>query len=673
MCRTNWSKLYSTAAFAIFLMMFAGGNPALAQAPTATLVGQVVDVSRAAIAGATIKVRNTATNEVRTAKTGSRGEYSVTTLTPGVYNVTISMEGFQELRETRLELSVAQTARLDATLKIGSTTESVSVTADVGLLNTETSSKGGVITPVEIAEIPLNGRDFNDLAFTVAGVQPAEQGGKGSPYVTNGSRADSTSFFIDGINDENARDAGAQIQPPLDSLQEFKMETSNYGAQYGMGSGGVINLQLKSGGNQIHGSIFEFIRNDAFDARNYFDAPGTKSELRRNQFGASIGGPIFIPHLYNGHDRTFFFVSWESLRQVNGSNSIGTVPTPLERMGDFSNSFDSSKGTALATLVTPFTTGPCAADSVTKKGKKYFPDNKIDLNACLNPVGAKLLAYYPLPNRIVSQNIVSLPAQPSKITEAIVTSICTSISAHKQKRFDGIGISFPDRADFRRDKLLFAPETRRSLLALKAAIESATGLSVAMDNAANACALSEVWFKDSGQDLAVVSVAEGIQVGIFANGRLLRGENGMAGRFGHIQIEPEGLICGCGGRGCWETVASNSAGLHYYRSIGGTARPRNFAELIRLAQAGDGIAIEAIQRMSIMLGRGLRMIVSVLAPSEIIVVGDITSGWNLFGPTIEKELRRNSLSKDPCLRPSTEAGMARLRSAIALVMNEVIV
>ncbi len=365
-----------------------------AQAPTATLVGLVTDSSKAAIVGANIAVRNTSTAETRTSRTNGSGEYSITTLTPGVYNVTISMPGFQELRETRLELQVAQTARLDATLKPGTATESVSVSADVGLLNTETPSKGGVITPIEIAEIPLNGRDFNDLAFTVAGVQPAEQGGKGSPFVTNGSRADSTNFFIDGLNDENARDAGAQIQPPLDSLQEFKMETSNYGAQYGMGSGGVVNLQLKSGGNRVHGALFEFVRNDAFDARNHFDLPGTKSELRRNQFGGTLGGPVVLPHLYNGHDRTFFLVSWESLLQVSGSPSISTVPTAAERSGDFSQSV-----IAKGSLKNPFTTGSCASDQGTGKSKGLFPGNVINLTQCpIDPVAARILAYLPLPN-----------------------------------------------------------------------------------------------------------------------------------------------------------------------------------------------------------------------------------------------------------------------------------
>src|SRR3984885_1706388 len=175
----------------------------LGQAPTATLVGQVVDATKANISGATVTIRNTATNVTRAAKTDSAGQYTVSNLAPGNYEVTISMTGFNQLKESNLELTADQTARLDAALQVGTTTEAVNVSADIGLLNTETSSKGDLITPIEITEIPLNGRDFNDLAFTVAGVQPAEQSAKGAPYVANGSRAASSGAFIDGINDES--------------------------------------------------------------------------------------------------------------------------------------------------------------------------------------------------------------------------------------------------------------------------------------------------------------------------------------------------------------------------------------------------------------------------------------------------------------------------------------
>ena len=154
--------------------------------------------------------------------------------------------------------------------------------------------------------MPLDGRDFNDLVFNVAGVSTAEEGGKGSEFVANGVRSDQTNVQVDGINNTNPRDSTAEAAPPLDALQEFKVQTSNYSAEFGRVAGPVINLSIKKGGNVLHGSLFEFVRNDLFDAGNYFDVPGTHSELRRNQFGGTMGGPIYIPHIYNGHDKTFF-------------------------------------------------------------------------------------------------------------------------------------------------------------------------------------------------------------------------------------------------------------------------------------------------------------------------------------------------------------------------------
>jgi hypothetical protein len=379
------------------LLILSGAGVAFSQAPTATLVGQVIDPTNAAVVGADVQVRDTATNQIRSTQSNSRGEYTMSNLPVSTFDVTISKTGFQELKKTGLELTADQTARLDAMLNVGSTTETVAVTADVGLLNTETSSKGDVITPVEISEMPLNGRDFNDLAFTVAGVQPAENGAKGAPYVANGSRADSSGVYIDGINDENPRDAGSQISPPLDAIQEFRMETSNYTAEYGRLSGSVVNMVTKSGGNRFHGSVFDYIRNDLFDALPYsFTGVSTKTKLRKNQFGGDFSGPIWTPHIYEGRDRSFFQLSLENLRSVTGVNSLSIVPTALERAGDFSQS--GPNGTPYyfhnPAVANPTATANCGAKG--GAGCLYpAPYYKIPT---IDPVAAKLLAYYPLPN-----------------------------------------------------------------------------------------------------------------------------------------------------------------------------------------------------------------------------------------------------------------------------------
>lgn len=362
---------------------------AAAQTPTATLVGRVTDATRSAVPGAEVKVRNLDTNLLREAVSQSDGEYTVSSLPPGKYEVSIEKTGFRGIRETALELQVGQTARLDAQLVIGAVSESIEIKADVPLLNTETSSRGDVITSSELTQMPLNGRDFNDLAFLVAGVQPAEQGGKGSPYVINGARADASNVVIDGINDQNPRDAGAQARPPLDALQEFKLQTTGYSAEYGRLAGGVVNMVVRSGGNNVHGSLFEFVRNDLFDARNFFDAG--KSELRRNQFGGLISGPVSIPKVYSGHDRTFFLASWESFRGVAGSNSIGVIPTVLERQGNFSKTVDAT-GKPIY-LKDPLLSGSCTATVSTA----CFPGNIIPASR-ISPISQQLLQFYPLPN-----------------------------------------------------------------------------------------------------------------------------------------------------------------------------------------------------------------------------------------------------------------------------------
>jgi predicted NBD/HSP70 family sugar kinase len=261
------------------------------------------------------------------------------------------------------------------------------------------------------------------------------------------------------------------------------------------------------------------------------------------------------------------------------------------------------------------------------------------------------VAVVDLGGKIVAQNIVLLPEDPGKTVATIVREV---------KRI----LSNTDRA--------FTPRIKWSVLSLQERLQRATGLRVKMENVANGCVLSEVWFGDSDgtHDLVVVNVSEGIGAGIFVNGRILRGKDGMAGEFGHIQMESDGPPCACGGTGCWETFASNRAGLRYYQELSGKPALPSFEALLRLAQSGDPIAVSAIEKMCLYLGRGLRMIAAALAPTEIVVVGEITNAWYLFGSTIEAEMKRNSLPGSPRLRPSVEASTARLRSAVALVMNE---
>jgi predicted NBD/HSP70 family sugar kinase len=277
-----------------------------------------------------------------------------------------------------------------------------------------------------------------------------------------------------------------------------------------------------------------------------------------------------------------------------------------------------------------------------------------------------------LGGQIVAQNVIVLPQDAKQALTAIVNGIRKMIAAHKEKSFDGIGICLPGRTDLHLQKLIFAPNLKWPVLSIKSRIQRATGLRVEMDNVANACALSEVWFGDSDgtHDLVVVNVSEGIGTGIFANGQLLRGDNGMAGEFGHVQMDPNGPLCSCGNHGCWETLASHRAALRYYDEGAPAQSKTTFEQLLRLAHTGDKSATAALSKMAVQLGRGIRMISSALAPNEIVVVGDVTAAWHTLGPIVEAEMKKNSLSKLPHLRPTYDGSAARLRSSVALVLSE---
>ena len=281
-----------------------------------------------------------------------------------------------------------------------------------------------------------------------------------------------------------------------------------------------------------------------------------------------------------------------------------------------------------------------------------------------------MLAVTDLGGKIISLDSVELPSDPRNVIGAILSSVKKMLRSHPNRTFEGVGINLPGRFDPHFEKSIFAPNIEWPIGQLKSRVERATGLPVVADNVANACALSEVWFgySDRMHDLVVVNVSEGIGTGIFANGHLLRGEAGVAGEFGHVQLDPKGVRCGCGGNGCWETIASNRAGMRYYSEI--TKKPvPSFDVLIHLAKEDDTAAKQALTMMSKGLGRGMHMIALALAPGEIVVVGDITNAWDLAGAIIEAEMRRFPLVRAPSIRPAGEGIKARLRSAVALIMN----
>ena len=349
-----------------------------AQQDTATLTGDVRDETGAGVPQASVVVTSVATNIPLRTETSARGSYTLPGLKPGPYQVTVEKQGFQKTVRSGITLQVNQVARVDFTLKLGSIESVVEVIGAAPLLETETSSRGAVIDQKKIVELPLNGRDYNQLALLSPGVlggtpRLASIGFKGALNV-NGNRVFMNAFLLDGVDNtsysNSFRGDNVQVvQPSVEALQEFKIQTNAYAAEFGRSAGAVINATIRSGTNSFKGTVYEFLRNDAFDASNFFAklAGQEKPLRRRNQFGVAFGGPIT-------KDRTFFFVDYEGLREREGVVRFSTVPLPSEKRGIFSSP-----------VVDPF------------NNRAPFPSNRIPADR-FDPVGAKIVALFPDPN-----------------------------------------------------------------------------------------------------------------------------------------------------------------------------------------------------------------------------------------------------------------------------------
>jgi hypothetical protein len=311
---------------------------ALAQTTKGGIAGTVKDQNGAVVNGATVKVVENATGLERGTTTADNGSFRVPLLPNGSYTLTVTAQGFAAADLKDIAVNVDQTRTVDVVVHPAGRAETVTVTSDVEEANTETSQLGQVIDNTKVVNLPLNGRNFAQLARLNPGVAASgggggQQGGEGgvSGFSSNGQRSSSNNFMIDGV-DNNSYFSGEVAQlPSIDSIQEFEVQTNTFAAEYGRNSGSVVNLVTKSGTNQLHGSVFEFLRNDIFDARNFFNSTEfDKPKLRLNQFGATLGGPII-------KDRTFFFVNYEGFRQRAGITRITNVPTLAERGGHFTD------------------------------------------------------------------------------------------------------------------------------------------------------------------------------------------------------------------------------------------------------------------------------------------------------------------------------------------------
>ncbi|HEX8711316.1 MAG TPA: carboxypeptidase regulatory-like domain-containing protein [Terracidiphilus sp.] len=363
-----------------------------AQQITGNIRGAVIDPSGAVIRGAAVTARQTETGLSRSTTTDRNGNYVLLELPVGHYSLQVAAKGFQRYVQDGITLNVNETASVSPHLVIGSENEQVLVSADAELIEPTVTSLGKVVQQRELEDLPLNGRNFAQLGLLQPGVVPltpgiAEAGGSlrnGQAYAVNGQRPESNNFLIDGANNFNGIDGGFVLKPPVDAISEFRIITLNANAEFGGALGSTTNILTRSGTNHVHGTLWEFLRNDAVDSNNYFAQ--TKEPLKQNQFGATAGGPI-------KKDKTFYFGFYEGFRNRQGETALTTVPSLKERTGDFSELCPGGYPDG-------FENGFCKVPSgqlFNVFAKAPYPNNRVPQEQ-FNSVSENLLSFFPLPN-----------------------------------------------------------------------------------------------------------------------------------------------------------------------------------------------------------------------------------------------------------------------------------
>jgi len=337
MGKSVFKKVVVMVVFLVLCM----GTRGLAQVDTATIVGTVRDASGAVVPGATITATEVNTGIKTEVKSGPDGNYVITPLKIGAYSLTVDAQGFQKVVRQNIVLNVQSGIRVDFSLKVGSVTQTVEVSGAPPLVQTTDASLGSVVASQQVEELPLNGRRYTDLAALASGVAKVVEGpvnGGSSPtngnaggsFSVNGTRGDQNNFVLDGIQNNSNDNGDISFLSSPDAIAEFKIQTTNYSPEFGRSAGGVVNATTKSGTNAFHGELFEFLRNEALDARGYFEPAGaSKAPYKQNMFGGTLGGPI-------KKDKTFFFVDYQGNRIHQANTYIYSIPTLDERVGNFS-------------------------------------------------------------------------------------------------------------------------------------------------------------------------------------------------------------------------------------------------------------------------------------------------------------------------------------------------
>jgi type 1 fimbria pilin len=401
--------------FALAISLLCLSAPAFAQDFRATITGRVTDANKAAVPNAQVNVKNIGTNEIITATTDSEGNYKAPFLRPGSYSVTVEASGFKKVTRDKIELVISQRATLDFALEAGAISENVTIEGTAPVIETASADRGVVIDRQKVIELPLNTRNPFMLGVLTSGVsfngasiwQRPFDNGAIAEWTINGSQSRGNEFLLDGAPN-NGQGGGNNIAyvPPVDSVQDFKIMTNTYDAQYGKTTGGIINVNLKSGTNNFHGTLYEFMRREWLDATDFRlnakSQPKPKHYL--DQYGGQVEGPIRVPWLYNGTDKTFFMFNYEGYREGVPAPLTLSVPEPEMLQGDFSKLVDKN-GKQIA-IYDPLTGN--AANGYTRTQfrdpSRATPANPLGLNIIpkdrLNPIALKLLSFMPKPNRV---------------------------------------------------------------------------------------------------------------------------------------------------------------------------------------------------------------------------------------------------------------------------------